>query len=284
MINKRGSIPHQEFLKELEAAVSSGGRFTDTHAHIHFSPLSEELPEILNRADDNGVHRIVTIGIDLKDSIRAKETAEKFDNIFFTAGVHPHDATEFTLAQVAQFEELVTHPKAVGIGEIGLDYYRNHSPHDRQKEVFLTFLDMAVSSEKPVIIHNRDASKDCIDVLNSVVKKRERNGIIHCYNGDRDMLKWALDNGFYISYAGPVTYSKSNDLRDTINYVPPERLFIETDCPYLTPMPFRGKTNEPAHVVYTANQICKIMNFNLVDFAVQLESNYTQLFGNRDGI
>jgi len=279
MINKSGSIVHNEFLAKLNNAVAGGTTFTDTHAHIHFSPLSAELSDVIKRASDNGVNRIVTVGIDLADSKKAKAVSEKHDNIFFTAGVHPHDASNFTLAQIAEFEALIVSPKAIAIGEIGLDYFRNHSPHDRQKEVFLTFLDMAVAHNKPVVIHNRDASKDCIDVMDSVVKGRENNGIIHCYNGDRDMLRWALDNGFYISYAGPVTYGKSEELRDTVKYVPLDRIFIETDCPYLSPSPFRGRTNEPAHVVYTANEICEIIDIEIEELAVQLEKNYTQLFG-----
>lgn len=279
MIKKRDNAQHKEFLSELEEAGRSGATFTDSHAHIHFSPLKDELEEVLQRASDNYVNRIVTIGIDLKDSIAAKNISEKSDKIFFAAGVHPHDSEGFSISQIAQFEELIKHPKNIAIGEIGLDYYRNHSPHDVQKDVFLTFLDMAVAFEKPVVIHNRDASKDCIDVMNSVVKGRDKNGIIHCYNGDMDVMRWALDNGFYISYAGPVTYSKSEELRDTLRYVPLDRLFIETDCPYLTPMPYRGKTNEPSLVVYTAKEICENKGVNLSELAVQLEHNYTQLFG-----
>lgn len=278
MIKKRDSILHNQFLESLSETVASGAVFTDSHAHLHFSPLADELDDVIRRAEENGVKRIITVGIDLKDSKKAQKISSH-RNIFFTAGVHPHDASEFTVAELAEFETLINDPKCLAIGEIGLDYFRNHSPHNRQKEVFLTFLDMAVSAGKPVIIHNRDASKDCIEVMNSVIKNRDKNGIIHCFNGDRDMLKWALDNGFYISYAGPVTYDKSEILRDTVRYVPLDRLFIETDCPYLTPAPYRGKTNEPAHVVYCANEICNINNINLYDFAVQLEQNYTQLFG-----
>jgi len=280
MIKKRGSILHNEFLESLSEALAKGAIFTDSHAHIHFSPLSDELDNVIDRARENGVNRIVTVGIDLADSRKAKAVSAKYENVFYTAGIHPHDASEFTITQISDFEAMLADPKCIAVGEIGLDYYRNHSPHDKQKQVFLTFLDMALANNKPVIIHNRDASKDCIEVLESMMKGRERNGIIHCYNGDRDMMKWALDNGFYISYAGPVTYDKSEELRSTVKYVPADRLLIETDSPYLTPAPFRGKTNEPAHVVYCANEICNINNTTLYDFAVQLEYNYTQLFGN----
>ncbi|ADD69124.1 hydrolase, TatD family [Denitrovibrio acetiphilus DSM 12809] len=279
MIKKRGSLKDQEFLASLKEAVEAGARFTDTHCHIHFSPLADELDDVSERAAERGVHRMVTVGIDLKDSEQALLTSRKSEKIFFTAGVHPHDAEEFNICQLGRFEEILSDPKAVAVGEIGLDYYRNHSAHDRQREVFATFLDMAVGLNKPVVIHNRESDKDCVDVMSAVVRGRERNGVIHCFSGDRGLQKWALDNGFYISYAGPVTYNSSDHLRDTVQYVPLDRLLIETDCPYLSPEPYRGRTNEPAHVVYTAKQICDIIDVNLYDFAVQLEKNYTQLFG-----
>jgi TatD DNase family protein len=279
MITKAGSIVHAEFLDELKSALENGAVFTDTHAHIHFPPLSDDTAGVMARAAENGVKRMVTVGIDLKDSLAAQKMSRMHDNVFFTAGVHPHDAAEFTSAQIADFEEILSDKKALAVGEIGLDYFRDHSPRDRQREVFLIFLDMAVSLGKPVVIHNRDASADCISVMDSVVKGREKNGIIHCYDGSRDMLKWALDNGFYISYAGPVTYAKAEELRDTVNYVPLDRLFIETDCPYLTPSPFRGKTNEPSLVVYTAHEICRLKNIGLAELASVLEQNFNTLFG-----
>jgi TatD DNase family protein len=279
MIKKRGSLKHNEFLTQLKEAIDSGAVFTDTHAHIHFNQLTEDLDGVMQRAADNGVHRIVTIGIDLKDSVEAQKVSNKLDNVFFSVGVHPHDAAQFELNQLAKFEAMLSDPKCIAVGEIGLDYYYDHSPRNIQKDVFAMFLDMAKANDKPVIIHNRDSAEDCVDVLRSVVSGRERNGIIHCFSGDRGLQKWALDNGFYISYAGPVTYNKAQDLRDTVQYVPKNRLFVETDSPYLSPEPYRGKTNEPANVVYNASEICEIINDNLHNVAVQLESNYTQLFG-----
>lgn len=273
-------MAHEEFLAEVGKAGEAGAFFTDTHAHIHMKPLSEEPDAVLKRAADNFVKRVVTVGIDLADSRRAKAMSEAHDSVFFTAGVHPHDAAQFEFSQLAEFEKILESEKALAIGEIGLDYYYDHSPRERQKEVFLTFLDLAKTLGKPVVIHNRDSSADCVEILDSVLRGRDRNGIIHCFSGDTDLLRWALDNGFYISYAGPVTFEKSDDLRATLQYVPLDRLFIETDCPYLAPNPYRGKTNEPANVVYNAEEICKIKNIGLVDFALQMERNYTQLFGN----
>lgn len=178
-----------------------------------------------------------------------------------------------------EFEAMLRSDKVIALGEIGLDFYRNHSPQERQEDVFAILLDLAVAEEKPVIIHNRDATSRCMDVMDPIIGSRERNGIIHCFNGDKDFLRWALDNGFYISYAGPVTYKKSDDLRETLKYVPAERLFIETDCPYLAPMPYRGKTNEPARTVFTAETVCAEKGLSLQELAHRLEENFRTLFG-----
>lgn len=276
MINKAQSPAHEEFLTQLKEAGKTGAFFTDTHAHIHMAPLYEDMAGVVKRAGENFVKRIVTIGTDINDSRLAKRAAEMFDNVFFTVGVHPHEAKDFT--HLSEFEEIIKHPKCIAVGEIGLDYYYDHSPRELQKSVFRTFLELAVQYNKPVVIHNRDSAEDCVSVLDSVVSGRDRNGIIHCFSGDEILLRWALDNGFYISYAGPVTYAKSDALRDTVNYVPLDRLLTETDSPYLSPMPFRGRTNEPANTVYNAYEISIIKGVNLYETAVQLEKNYTQLF------
>ncbi|MGE4318704.1 MAG: TatD family hydrolase [Deferribacterales bacterium] len=277
MISKAGNQAHQDFLNELKELGEKGAFFTDSHAHIHMPPLTEDTDGVLKRAHDNLVRRIITIGTDLEDSAQAKLMAEKYDNVYFAAGVHPHDAKDFS-GDMSQFSELISHPKCLAIGEIGLDYYYDLSPRDVQMNVFRSFLELAAEHKKPVVIHNRDSAEDCVAVMDSVIRGRERNGIIHCFSGDIPLLRWALDNGFYISYAGPVTYNKSQELRDTLQYVPMDRLLTETDSPYLSPMPFRGKTNEPANTVYNALEISTIKGVNLYETAVQLEENYTQLF------
>jgi len=278
MINKSGSPLHHQFLMELEAAGKAGAFFTDSHAHIHMEPIAAEMAEVLKRAQANHVRRVVTIGCGYEDSLLAQTAAETYENVFFAAGIHPHDSAETPDNADELFGRIFKHPKCIAVGEIGLDYYYDHSPRDVQQDVFRHFLKMAVEHEKPVVIHNRDSAEDCVRILNDEVKGRDRNGIIHCFSGDIELLRWALDNGFYISYAGPVTYAKSDDLRATLQYVPVDRLLVETDCPYLSPMPFRGKTNEPANTVYNAYEISTIKSMNLYDFAVQLEKNYKYLF------
>ncbi len=276
-LNKRKGIKYNDFIEELANLKKQGYFFTDTHSHLHFSHF-QDIDQILLSMTENAVKKAITVGIDYEDSLNAVDLAKKYENIFASVGVHPHDSKNFSYRLLPKFEELLSESKVIAIGEIGLDYYRNHSPKDIQKDVFLTFLDLAVSNKLPVVIHNRDATNDCIDVMNSIKFNLDIPGIIHCYNGDKSMLKWALDKGFMISYAGPVTYSKSDELRDTVNYVPMDRLFIETDCPYLSPSPVRGKQNEPAFVVFTAYTICSIRKISLIDLAIQLENNFNTVF------
>jgi TatD DNase family protein len=276
-LNKRKGSKYQNFLNEIENLKKENLFLTDTHSHIHFSHF-EDINLLLMNMKENAVKRTITIGIDYKDSLNAFNLANKYDNIYASIGVHPHDSKDFTYSQIADFEILLSNKKVIAVGEIGLDYYRNHSPKEIQKDVFLTFLDMAISNNLPVIIHNREATKDCISVMNSIDFKLDNVGIIHCFNGDKTMLKWALDKGFMISYAGPVTYSKADELRETLKYVPLDRLLIETDCPYLSPSPVRGKQNEPAFVVFTAYTICSIKEIRIKQLALQLEQNFISLF------
>lgn len=279
ILNKHKGEKFTQFMEDIRTLSQEGVFFTDTHAHVHFEPAASDMTGVIERAKANAVNRMVTVGIDVADSISAVKLARKFENVYATVGVHPHDAKAFMYSDLGIVEELLTDSKVLAVGEIGLDYFRNHSPKDVQKDVFLTFLDVAISNHKPVVIHNRDATDDCMAVMDSVEFKLDIPGIIHCYNGDREMLKWALDKGFMISYAGPITYSKAEDLRETATYVPMDRLFIETDCPYLTPSPYRGRVNEPANVIYTAYTISRIKKINMIQLAEQLEQNFQKTFG-----
>jgi len=180
---------------------------------------------------------------------------------------------------ILEFTTFVNDKKMVAIGEIGLDFFRNFSPVDLQVKVFEKMLEFARLYKKPIVIHNRDASIKVAEVIDGILEADEKIGIIHCFNGDKKFLKWALDKGFYISYAGTVTFKKENDLRDTLSYVPMDRIFIETDCPYLTPSPKRGKINEPAYVAFTGYTVAKAKKVSVVQLMEQLEKNFTSLFG-----
>lgn len=278
MINKAKGAVYEQFMNELKQTGEAGAFFTDTHSHIHMDEFLCCVDDVVKRAADNYVRRIITVGTELDDSRMAMNVAEPRDNVYFAVGVHPHESESFTEDSIAEFKTMLAHKKCLAVGEIGLDYYYDLSPKDTQKKIFRRFLELAVEHNKPVIIHNRDSADDCVEIMNDVIKGRDKSGIIHCFSGDMNLLRWALDNGFYISYAGPVTYSKSDDLRETIKYVPSDRLLTETDCPYLAPMPFRGKQNEPGYSVFNAYEISLIKGVNLYEIALQLEENLNNLF------
>jgi TatD DNase family protein len=277
MILNKNTKEFDDYVRQLEILSSRGLFFTDTHAHVHFKEL--EKTNFLDTCKKYSVKRIVTIGIDLKDSENALDFATKHQGVYAACGVHPHDSSNFKVVQLSRFENMLKSEKTIAVGEIGLDYFRNYSPKETQIKTFLTFADLAVYHKKPIIIHNRDSSSDIITFLEPVIKNNFSGGIIHCFNGDKTLLKWALDMGFYISYAGVLTYKKADDLRETLKYVPIDRLLVETDCPYLTPMPFRSQKNDPSFIVFTAYTMSEIINKSIEELAIILEKNFTNLFG-----
>ena len=250
---------------------------SDTHAHLHMEPLCREADSVIKRGLAAGIKRFVTIGIDLEDSRRALALAEKYDCVYATAGVHPHDASGMTFRDLGAFEELLSHKKVLAVGEVGLDYYRNHSPHDKQQEVFAMMADLAVSSGKPLVIHTREAASDTVKMLSELAEGHPT--LLHCFSGDRELLEWGVkrENVFF-SFAGNVTYPKAVEITEALEFLPLERFFIETDCPYLTPMPFRGKQNEPAYLVHTADYVAKAKNISQDKLLTELEKNFLRLY------
>ncbi|MGA1846379.1 TatD family hydrolase [Deferribacter abyssi] len=253
--------------------------FTDTHAHIHFEPLSSKLDKVIENCKRNCIGRIINIGINLNDSKRALTVAKKYPFIYAAVGVHPHDSADFRIEDLGYFEELIQDEKVLAIGEIGLDYYRNYAPADIQKNVYRIFLDFALSLDKPVIIHNRESSEDIVKILNEMNNNGKLKGIIHCFNGDRTILKWALDNGFLISFAGSVTYKSAVEIRIAAKDIPLTSVLVETDSPYLAPVPKRGKTNEPSYTIYTAKFLAELYGITLNELAKITENNISRLFG-----
>ena len=245
----------------------------DSHCHLHFGDhYSEDLEEVISRARRYGVRKMVTIGIDCQDSAKAVELAEEHPQIFATVGVHPHDVAGMERAHYAQLERLAQSEKVVAIGEIGLDFYRNLSPREEQEKHFVGQLNLARELGKPVVIHCRDAHPRLKELM-----KRERaeevGGIIHCFSGSPQDAEFYLDSGFYISVAGPITYPKAELLRRSVSKIPLERLLVETDAPFLSPQPVRGKRNEPAYVVATFIALCRLKNVSLKQGAKQLSAN-----------
>jgi TatD DNase family protein len=223
----------------------------DSHAHLDLPQFNKDREKVIQRGFSEGLSAIVTIGISLTSSRRAIEIAEDHQHIHAVIGVHPHDAKMVTRKTLDEVRNLSRHEKVVGLGETGLDFYRNLSPRDRQIAAFHDFLDLSGELALPIVIHDRDASREVYEIL----KDREGSyvpGIIHCFSGDWEHARKCMALGFFISISGVVTFPKAKDLHDVVKKLPADRILVETDCPFLTPDPHRGKRNEPAFVQYTA--------------------------------
>ncbi|MDY6796304.1 MAG: TatD family hydrolase [Actinomycetota bacterium] len=232
----------------------------DTHAHLDL--LEEDVEVALQRAGETGVVEVITIGIDLESSRRAVWLAHSFDNVYAVVGVHPHDARDVDQAAVSELRKLAADPRVVGIGETGLDFYRNLSPRQDQERVFRAQLDLAAEMELPVVIHDREAHAETMDILGEYAPFEGRL-ILHCFSGDLDMAHACLDMGGFISVAGPVTYKNAGRLPDIVKAIPVERLLVETDCPFLSPHPYRGKPNSPERVVLVAAKVAELKGVTL---------------------
>ncbi len=253
----------------------------DTHAHLDDAAFSGDLPGVLERAQVAGVDRILAVGTDLPSSRAAVALADGHQSIWAAVGVHPHDAGKLYPADLDELRELARGDRVVAIGETGLDFYRNLAPREAQIAAFRLHLDLAREVSLPVIVHDRDAHEDTLRELKRWVAYQygQRFGVLHCFSGDLAMAEEAVALGFYISIAGPVTYAKNGPLVEVVRQLPLDRLLLETDCPYLSPEPFRGRRNEPAFMVRTAQEIARIRNLTVEDVAAATTANAVQLFG-----
>jgi TatD DNase family protein len=246
----------------------------DSHAHLDDKAFRADLPAVLQRARDGGVERIVTIGTDLESSRRAQAIAEVHSEIYFSPGIHPHQADN--PGDVAALRPLVAHPRAVAVGETGLDYVKNYASVPNQKTLFVKHLEIALEADKPVSIHCREAHGDAISILRAHAPLR---GVIHCFSGDWTAAEQYLSLNFYLSIAGPVTYPNAKALRDMVRIIPLDRMMIETDCPLLPPQKFRGKRNEPSYVRYAAAEIANARGVSLEEVSEATSRNARNLFG-----
>ncbi|HIA32332.1 MAG TPA: YchF/TatD family DNA exonuclease, partial [Nitrospinaceae bacterium] len=253
----------------------------DTHAHIDMDAFDDDRSEVIQRAKDNGIDYILNVGCDIESSLRSIELAERYDFIYGTAGIHPHDVKKIDYQTYDQLKQLLTHPKIIALGEIGLDFYKNYSPQDQQVEHFRKQVEIACQLQKPIIIHCRDANEDTIAILSDYFPKdaSAHSGIFHCFSGNQELAERALEMGFYISFSGSVTFKKSDELRTVAKTIPADRLFIETDCPFLAPTPKRGKRNEPSYVIHTAQLIADIRGLDIKDIQRTTTLNFFELFG-----
>jgi TatD DNase family protein len=229
----------------------------DTHAHLQDKNLRGDLENVLNRAREAGVEKITCVGYDLPSSQEAVMLARKYKDVYAAVGVHPHDAETLNQESLEKLRNLAKDPNVVAIGEIGLDYYRDLSPREKQKEAFIEQIKLSQEIGKPIIIHDRDAHQDVMDIVKKY-KAGKNQGIMHCYSGSLQMAIESIKEGFYISFAGPVTYKNAKKAQEVAAKVPMDRLLVETDCPYLTPEPLRGKLNEPAHVRFVVQKIADL--------------------------
>ena len=252
----------------------------DTHAHLNFSAFDDDRNQIIQQAHAAGVRWIINPGADLESSRQAVRLAESYPGIYAAVGVHPHDARTVTRSTLRELRELARHPRVVAIGEIGLDYYRDLSPRDVQRTTFRQQLDLAADLGLPAILHDRDAHEDVLSTLDAW---RAGNSAVpclfHAFSGHVAMAQRVLKMGYYLAIGGPVTFHNAGELRQVAATVPLERLVVETDCPYLTPHPHRGKRNEPAHVTLVVEKVALLRRDSVERVAQQTTQNARALFG-----
>jgi TatD DNase family protein len=256
--------------------------FVDSHAHIDGEEFDADRDEVIERAREAGVCAILNVGTGDPRSgslERAVEVAEKYEGVFAAVGVHPHDARLFDDGAASRIQGLTKQSsRVIAWGEIGLDYHYDNSPRDVQREVFRRQLCLAREAEFPVIIHSREADEDTVNILQEELKDYSRGGVMHCFGGSRSMLEGITRLGFMISFAGNVTFKKAEDLREVARLVPLERLLVETDCPFLTPVPFRGRRNEPARVVEVARCLADLRGVTLEEMGRLTTDNFARFF------
>ncbi|MDD5174270.1 MAG: YchF/TatD family DNA exonuclease, partial [Candidatus Omnitrophica bacterium] len=249
----------------------------DTHCHLDFKDFDSDRDSVLDRAKEAGVVRIINVASSVEGTRRSLELAGKYDIVYASIGVHPHDAGDVTDKVIEDFRVLAENDKVVAVGEVGLDYYRNLSPKDKQVEAFKKFIHLAGSLKLPLIIHSREADQDLISVLKSE-KTEGQAGVIHCFSGDEQFLKECLELGLNISFTSNLTFKKAQTLREIARTVPIERVLLETDAPYLAPEGMRGKRNEPAYLPRLVDEWVKLTGLSKGDVERITTHNANELF------
>ena len=266
----------------------ASANLVDSHCHLDFPQFDADRNEVIQRAAEAGVGMLLSIGIGagppvLDAGLKIAELAPPqpetpWPVIYTSVGVHPHEAKQAGDADFAELERLGSHEKVLAIGEIGLDFHYDHSPREVQNSVFIRQMEMARRLRKPIIIHCREAWPECIDLLRSHWRQHGLGGVLHCFSGDAEIARQGLDMGFLISFAGNVTFPKAEDLRQAARAIPPDRLLIETDSPYLAPVPHRGRRNEPAFVAVVAQRLAEVRGVPVEDLARQTAENFHRFF------
>lgn len=253
----------------------------DTHAHLEMKEFDQDRREVIGRARAAGVKAIITVGTTLEDCRKALALAEDYEDIWAAVGIHPHEVKGCGRRECEEIRDLARREKVVAVGEIGLDFHYEFSPRDEQQRFFAAQLDVAEELDLPVIVHDRQAHRETLAILEPY--RGRLRGVLHCFSGDVKMAYRCLDMGFFLSVAGPVTYKNATVLREVAKAIPADRLLIETDCPYLAPLPHRGKRNEPAFVVETAAFLAGLRGVSREELEDQTERNARALFGMNGG-
>lgn len=249
----------------------------DSHAHLDLPEFDNDQNEVIKRAKKSGIDYILTIGINSESCSKAIKLADSYDFIYASIGIHPHDAKDVNENTYTVLKLLANNKKVLAFGEIGLDFHRNLSPRDIQIKIFREQINLANELKLPVIIHNRDAHKETLEILREEGAKN-LGGIIHCFSGDYSMASSCIDMGFYISIPGTVTFPKALELQEIVKKLPISKILIETDCPFLTPVPYRGKRNEPSFIRYVAEKIASLKGISFEEVAEITSQNFRSLF------
>jgi len=249
----------------------------DSHAHLDMKQFDSDRDQVIDRALSADVRHIITVGIDIINSRNAVKLTTRYPSIFATIGIHPHNADNVNKNDLEQITLMAQHDKIIAIGEIGLDFFRNRSTRKNQIEVFTQQLAIAISLNLPVVIHDREAHTETVNILSSF-KRNELRGVIHCFSGDCKLAKTFINMGYYISIPGTVTFNNASQTQDVVRRVPLNRLLLETDAPFLAPTPYRGKRNEPSYIIHTAQKIAKLRGISFEEISYQTSKNVCQLF------
>ena len=254
----------------------------DTHAHLDFPDFKDDLDDVIKRAGEVGVEYIINVGTSVDTSIKSLELAKKYDHIYASVGIHPNAASNVSSDDWSRIEALAEESKVVAIGETGLDYYRDLSPREAQRRVFREQLRVALEADLPALVHDREAHADTLQIIEEAAAGQGAascRGVLHAFSGSYSMACGAIDVGWYISIAGPVTYPNAKGLRSLVSRLPLNRILVETDCPSLAPQPRRGKRNEPAYVRWVVEQIAEAKGLSFDDVAEVTTRNARTLFG-----
>lgn len=249
----------------------------DSHCHLNYPDFQEDLDAVVANASEHGVKYMQTICTKISEFMEVRSVAERYDNIWCSVGIHPHEAGKESIS-MSELTQLACHEKVIGIGETGLDYFYEHSPREKQQESFRTHIAVSRDMGLPLIVHTRDADEDTIAILRDEMKKGVFPGLIHCFSSSHELAVAAMEMGFYISISGIVTFKKALELQESVRQIPLEKILVETDAPYLAPIPFRGKRNEPAYTRHTAEMVAELKGISVEEVAEVTTRNFFELF------